>query len=175
MYVITHLATARVYVGSTTNMSKRWSRHRLALRRGTHPNRHLQAAWNAYGEHAFAWRVLAWVEPSERIAVEQAAIDHYQATGPARGFNKAPTAGVSPGMTGRTMPAEQRAKIAASNRATKAHLKHQAGARCPKGHVKDGSYVKVRPNGSVKIRCQVCERTTARERARARRADRARG
>lgn len=40
VYAITHLDSARVYIGSSVNVPRRWSSHRRDLRRGTHPNRY---------------------------------------------------------------------------------------------------------------------------------------
>lgn len=179
VYLIEHTATGRVYVGSTSNLSKRWSRHRQELRDGKHRNRHLQAAWDLYGGDAFRWRVLAVIEPSQRIWLEQRAIDALDACNPEHGFNKAREAGVSYGARGRVWTEEQRA-------AASAYWKHRRpagwrppglaeadglpddspGLRCRKGHVKDGTYTRTRTNGSVQVRCQVCAREDARDRQR---------
>ena len=39
-------------------MPERLSVHKRELRKGTHSNRHLQCAWNKYGENAFSFVVL---------------------------------------------------------------------------------------------------------------------
>ncbi len=167
VYLIVHRATGRAYVGSTSDIAKRWSRHRQELRDGTHKNRHLQAAWNLYGPETFDWRVLATTPPEHRIEVEQWAIDWLEATNPDKGFNSAPVAGVSYGGTGRTWTPEQRARASVAQKLLKPA--QPPGALCLKGHVKDGTYIKVRANGSIKVRCQECERTAGRERERKRR------
>lgn len=164
VYLIEHVASGRVYVGSAANPSKRWSRHRSELVRGIHRNKHLQAAWTLYGAEGFRWRVLAVIEPSMRIWLEQRAIDALEATNPERGFNKAAIAGVSYGGTGHTWTPEQRAYLSALNKLAKPL--HQPGTKCPRGHVKDGTYTRKRRNGSVAIRCQECERQAARDRVR---------
>jgi hypothetical protein len=165
VYAIVHVPTGRMYAGSASNISKRWSRHRQELRDGTHRNAHLQATWTRDGADAFAWRLLAITEPGERIALEQRVIDALGLCDPERGFNRAAIAGVSYGGTGRAWTDEQRA--AASAAWKRLRPAQPAGSRCPKGHVKDGTYTKRRPNGSVKVLCQDCERQAARERARA--------
>jgi hypothetical protein len=43
----------RAYVGSSVNMRSRLLSHRSNLRRGNHPCRELQAAWNANCEQSF--------------------------------------------------------------------------------------------------------------------------
>lgn len=45
------------YVGSSKNVVRRWLQHRYHLKRGTHTNDHLQAAWNKHGSGAFWWRL----------------------------------------------------------------------------------------------------------------------
>jgi group I intron endonuclease len=166
VYLIVHRDTGRVYVGSTSNLSKRWSRHRIELRNGTHRNRHLQAAWNRYGEAAFDWRVLAIIEPDQRFWLEQRAVDALKACDPAHGFNKAEDVQAAYGSRGHAQTPEHRRRLSESNK--KAKPAHQVGARCIHGHVKDGTYTKKKANGTVKIRCQECERRSARERDRRR-------
>lgn len=54
----------RFYIGHSSNIRIRWSKHKYLLRKGAHPNPHLQNAWNLYGEEAFEFLVL------EECAVE---------------------------------------------------------------------------------------------------------
>jgi group I intron endonuclease len=58
VYCIRHVATNRVYVGSTNNLSKRLSRHRRDLTLNRHHNSYLQSEWNRYGADAFIFEVL---------------------------------------------------------------------------------------------------------------------
>lgn len=103
IYAIRLRLDGRVYVGSASNISKRWSRHRKDLRDGKHPNKHLQAAWGKYGEGAFDWQVLELTTSlTER---EQYWIDHLEATSDEKGFNHCPTARSS---RGRVLSPEQR-------------------------------------------------------------------
>lgn len=162
-----------MYVGSTVNLSKRWSRHRQELHDGIHRNKHLQSAWIKYGQDAFEWRILELCTVADRIEREQSYIDRYCLTDPARGFNKASQAGVSYGGVGRTWTPEQRAE---ASRAWKERRPSgwtpqgitdtSIGSKCSEGHVRDGSYMKKRKNGSLKLLCQECERFKARARAR---------
>lgn len=69
IYLIQCSANLKNYVGVSKHIPTRWSRHRGELRRGTHGNKHLQSAYNMYGEGAFSYSViredavdLAWWE-----------------------------------------------------------------------------------------------------------------
>lgn len=173
VYLIRHRVSGKVYVGSAGNLSKRWSRHRADLRAGKHPNRHLQAAWTRYGEAAFDWIVVAFVEVTERIALEQRAIDALGACDPERGYNRATVAGASYGGGCRVWTDEMRAKQAASQRARPDLRRLQVGDECPHGHVIDGTYTRRRVGRtgvvSHSVRCQDCAREEARERQRRKR------
>lgn len=58
VYCIENTENGKKYVGLAKNIKARWHGHRTRLRNNTHPNRHLQAAWNKYGEGAFSFYVL---------------------------------------------------------------------------------------------------------------------
>jgi group I intron endonuclease len=59
VYKITNTLDGKVYIGSTTiDTDWRWSTHLALLRRGKHHNRHLQRAWDKYGESAFSFEVV---------------------------------------------------------------------------------------------------------------------
>lgn len=104
IYAIEHLS-GKCYVGSASNISKRWSRHRADLRLGKHRNLHLQAAWDRDGEAAFTFRILEITE--DLTAREQHWIDALGVCDPGKGYNKAPTARSS---RGRKATEEERAK-----------------------------------------------------------------
>lgn len=53
VYKITNLVSGKSYVGSSKDIYGRWKRHRYDLRKGKHPNNHLQNAWNLYGDETF--------------------------------------------------------------------------------------------------------------------------
>lgn len=58
VYKITNLINNKVYVGKSTNVTKRFSKHRLYLNKNIHINAHLQSAWNMYGEDNFKFDIL---------------------------------------------------------------------------------------------------------------------
>jgi hypothetical protein len=75
IYLITHIATGRPYVGLTrakTGFSGRWNGHRKALRNNKYSTDkpHLQNAWNKYGEDAFSFSVHTYVPQGDRTMEE---------------------------------------------------------------------------------------------------------
>jgi hypothetical protein len=73
----------RVYIGSSDDIPRRSKSHRSQLRGGRHHNYRLQAAWNEYGEAAFALAVIEEVaDLADLIAAEQRQLNAALATGP---------------------------------------------------------------------------------------------
>ena len=58
IYKIINTTNGKFYVGSTTNTRERFRTHRKRLRNNKHHSKHLQAAWNKYGEQAFIFHVI---------------------------------------------------------------------------------------------------------------------
>jgi group I intron endonuclease len=85
--------TDKVYVGSSLNISKRWSRHRTDLRLSRHSNQHLQSSWNKYGERSFLFEILELT--SDLTVREQYWIDVLDAC--VYGYNLCPVARSSRG------------------------------------------------------------------------------
>ena len=55
IYEITHLATGRKYVGSSTDVTKRWKKHLWELQKGIHPVEAMQRDYDRLGkEYSFA-------------------------------------------------------------------------------------------------------------------------
>lgn len=68
-----------VYIGMTSNSATRWSKHRVPLRGGYHPNRLLQEAWDAnkaelifvmieHGKENLAFRERLWINYFQPVA-----------------------------------------------------------------------------------------------------------
>lgn len=58
IYKIVNLVNDKFYVGSTISKKVRFRQHRKLLRGNRHHCKHLQAAWNKYGEEKFDFRVV---------------------------------------------------------------------------------------------------------------------
>lgn len=58
IYKIINLINNKFYVGSTNNHYERFRVHRNRLRGNKHHSKHLQAAWNKYGEESFVFHVI---------------------------------------------------------------------------------------------------------------------
>lgn len=66
IYEIINVKNQKRYIGQTKNLYRRQCNHIGKLRRNIHPNKHLQNAWNKYGEDAFQFRVLEYC-PLEKL------------------------------------------------------------------------------------------------------------
>lgn len=72
IYSITNVINGKRYIGSSTDIQIRWNKHISQLKLGRH-YKHLQSAFNKYGESAFAFEVLE--ECLEEMLLEKE--DHY--------------------------------------------------------------------------------------------------
>lgn len=97
IYKIERTSDGKAYVGSAISLSRRKITHWRDLRRGNHVNRKLQNAWNKYGEGAFAFFVLEFVEDKSRL-IEREQVWIEQLGSAKVGFNLAPAAGSILGM-----------------------------------------------------------------------------
>ena len=58
VYIVYCASEERCYIGSTTCLRTRYSTHWSKLRRGSHENMHLQAAWEKHGPNAVRFGAL---------------------------------------------------------------------------------------------------------------------
>lgn len=108
IYAIEHIESGKRYIGSSQTMEYRLPTHVWKLRKGIHHSRHLQAAWNKYGEDAFRFiLVLRCDSPEDLIEAEQLEIEMHG--GIDNCYNVAPYAGAP--MRGRKMSEETRARM----------------------------------------------------------------
>lgn len=77
IYKIVNTVNGKFYVGSAVNFDRRRRNHWNRLKRGTHANKHLQAAWNKYGAIAFVFEVLERVPSEERLLREDVWLAQY--------------------------------------------------------------------------------------------------
>jgi group I intron endonuclease len=101
VYQIRNIENGALYIGSTAKtFAGRWHKHREFLRADKHHARHLQFAWNKYGEASFAFEILEVIDdPNLVIEREQVYIDACFQTMPReRIYNTRPTAGSQLGL-----------------------------------------------------------------------------
>ena len=70
IYIITNTINGKRYIGSSKNIYERLNHHVWDLNSGTHINKHLQNAWNKYGEDAFEYGILLLCPESNRLEQE---------------------------------------------------------------------------------------------------------
>jgi len=76
VYAIVNTTNGHMYVGSAMDIPARWKQHQRYLKKGKHPSKHMQRAWNKYGEMVFSFKVLEVVRRKENlIATEQRYLD----------------------------------------------------------------------------------------------------
>ena len=84
----------KVYVGQAAKSFKqRKNDHIRRLRQGKSKHKHLQSAWNKYGEDMFEWMELWKCLPEECNDWEQWWMDRLHSADPNHGYNLAPVAG----------------------------------------------------------------------------------
>lgn len=67
IYKIINLTNGKFYVGSTVDYKYRFKCHRARLRKDRHHSKHLQAAWNKYGEDNFLFKVIESIPEGESL------------------------------------------------------------------------------------------------------------
>ncbi len=110
IYKILNTINKKVYIGSTFYIPGRLGSHRFHLRNNSHHNIYLQKSWNKYGEFAFEFVVLEYVEKDKLIEREQYWIDTSNCCDSKFGYNLMPNARSS---LGRVFTPESKAKMSA--------------------------------------------------------------
>ena len=78
IYKIRNVVNDKFYVGSTVDSRKRFWAHRKALRLGNHDSRHLQRAWDKYGEDCFRFEIVEEFNTKEELyPAEQQWLDEH--------------------------------------------------------------------------------------------------
>jgi group I intron endonuclease len=131
VYLIRH--KEKVYVGSSSDLDTRLRRHLTDLRNGSHRNRHLQSAYDLYGEIEFQFTPILICSVDDLFFYEQRAIDVFNAAHRDYGYNQRPDA-----RTGRGFPASEKQKSVASAMMRDPVLSRtqRAAARC-RGHTRE--------------------------------------
>lgn len=171
VYCILNRVSGKRYVGSSArSLVNRWREHRYHLVRGSHCNRHLQAAWNKHGSDAFVFFVLERCHHSNCVAQEQYWINYYSSANDNFGYNLSPTAGNTLGVVcsdetkakiastklGKRLSEEARRKMSAVRKGVKHSSKHQEAInnslRSPEVRAKLSRGIKYSKTGQAKLK-----------------------
>lgn len=88
IYKITNTVNNKIYIGSAISTKERWNQHKRKLKLNKHTNKHLQNAWNKYGDDKFTFKVIEYVEDKEKlIEREQYWIDNLKVCDRTYGYN----------------------------------------------------------------------------------------
>ncbi len=71
IYAILNLVDDKIYVGSSSNMTRRWIEHRCYLKNQTHKNSILLRAYNKYGIDCFIYVILEITARDKHILAER--------------------------------------------------------------------------------------------------------
>ena len=121
IYIIINKTNGNRYVGSAVDLEKRFRDHRSQLCRDKHHNRHLQNAWNKYGEDVFEFEVLERWEPEFLISMEQWWMNMLSPE-----YNLAPVSGNTRGIRLGPPSKEHRAKLSKAHKGKKLSDEHKA-------------------------------------------------
>lgn len=97
VYMIKNKINGKVYIGSSNNITHRWSSHKNDLNKNKHHSRHLQTSWNKYGKENFEFKILEEIDEGRLCEIEQKYIDFYNSCERNKGYNINPNAGSSAG------------------------------------------------------------------------------
>ena len=112
IYKIENTVNRKLYIGQSVDIKKRWIEHRNELNKGIHRNRHLQGAWNKYGEGVFAFDVIELCDEQYLNKLEMSYIAYYNSCDEDYGYNL--TIG-GDGVRGRVITDEYRQKLRQAN------------------------------------------------------------
>lgn len=90
IYCIRNIITNKVYVGKSKNIYKRMIQHKYYLNlKNKDENPYLINAWNKYGESAFEYFVLEFLEENEELVAERELywMNIYDSLNPTKGYN----------------------------------------------------------------------------------------
>lgn len=77
IYKIENLINGKLYIGQSINLRRREVKHFTELRNNKHVNKHLQRAFNKYGEENFKFGIMLFCEQSELTYYEDFFIKYY--------------------------------------------------------------------------------------------------
>ena len=87
VYFIINLVNGKKYVGSSNDIRQRRREHWSHLKQNIHSNKHLQNAWNTYGEKNFMFLIQEFVSKDQLLDREQYWLDMYKTFNRNIGYN----------------------------------------------------------------------------------------
>ena len=127
IYCIFNLVNGKRYIGSSVDIYNRWHEHIHNLKNGKSHNKHLQSAWDKYGEDNFLFEVLEFCTQNNQFEREQYYMDFMNPE-----YNFTPVVAAN---TNRIISEEQKLKI--SNTLKE---KYRSGELIPKGRKDNNVY-----------------------------------
>lgn len=88
IYMIQNRVNGKMYIGQAVDIERRWVDHKSGLRGDYHINKHLQNAWNKYGEDNFEFTILCECDESQLNTMEIDYIAKLKTYDPDFGYNK---------------------------------------------------------------------------------------
>jgi group I intron endonuclease len=85
VYEISFINSNKKYIGSAVNLNNRKKAHISQLRNNKHPNKHLQNAFNKYGEENYIFKTLLICDSVNCLLYEQMVLDYFT---PEKLYNK---------------------------------------------------------------------------------------
>lgn len=111
IYEIFNMVNGKSYIGQSTNITQRLSKHKSELRHNKHQNLHLQNAWNKHGEHSFLFNILEYCNIDELDDIERYYINIWNLTNNQYGYNVE-----SGGNLNKTLSTETKRKISEAHK-----------------------------------------------------------
>lgn len=87
IYKIENKVNGKVYIGQSIDIEKRWKCHTSYLNSGIHHNKHLQSAWDKYGEENFEFKLVEECDAENLNQKEIYWIDYYDSYINKNGYN----------------------------------------------------------------------------------------
>lgn len=88
IYKIENIINNKVYIGQSKEIRQRWNRHKNEIRKGIHCNKHLERAFQSYGEENFVFEIIENCIADELDEKEQYWIAHYSSNNYSVGYNQ---------------------------------------------------------------------------------------
>ena len=87
VYKIRNKINAKVIIGSSKNIKKRWNAYRSTLNKGVYSNLYLQNSWDKYGASNFEFSILEECSEAELLIKEDKWMEHYKSMDSKYGYN----------------------------------------------------------------------------------------